>query len=735
MPRSFCCTARWRAFFRAQKEQASLGAAGLCLTLLMALLSVFPTPAVQRAELALYDLMLSGRAQAPQSQVPVVVGIDEDSLAAFGQWPWPRYRLALLVEQLQQLGAQVVALDFLMPEPDRTAPEVIRLERQRDGLEIATDDFSSDAAQGGGAPAPVHDGNSQRLAQALGQGPTVLGYYLDFSRPGASGPPLHPLAVPAGMVVSRSPQETRQWPRPTGQIRSLPLLGSAASAEGFTNALQDMDGRLRRVPLLLSSPGGQDTPSLALAAALLASPVRHLRLDTDFAGPVLHWGQRRIPLDTSGNLLLDWRSSPPRYVSALSVLQGGMAPGSLRGSIVVVGAWAQGLGDRHLAPSGQSTYGVAVHATVLDNLLSGRFVARPSWARGAELLALVAAGLLCTLLLARLGFVLSLWVAAAGTAGLYAAAHQLLVHQGLHLSPLLPMGTLVLISSVLSLLKYGLEERQLLLRTRELSEAQDSVITSFSALSEVRDKETGGHILRTRRYVEILAGQLSTTPAYAWITPSDIELLGKSAPLHDIGKVGIPDSILQKPGKLTAEEYTVMQTHPLIGARALARVIDGTGRPGEKSFLEYARQMVESHHERWDGTGYPHRLSGQAIPLAGRLMALADVYDALISKRVYKRGFSHEEVRPMLIKESGAHFDPDVVNAFLAREADFLHIAQKFADPPALPETAGTGEVPAAPAVPAMPPIPAMPAAAPAAAAQQPAKAPGTAVAGLQVQP
>ena len=722
MPRISRCTKQVRAFFRVRKELFVLYATGLCLTLLVALVSVFPTQAVQRAELALYDLMLAGRAQAPQSQVPVVVGIDEDSLAAFGQWPWPRYRLALLVEQLQQLGAEVVALDFLMPESDRTDPQVIASERLRDGMPART----TAHLPGTLAPlqAPLHDGNSQRLSEALGRGPTVLGYYLDFSHPGAPGSAAHPAAAPAGMVVSRSLHGTGHWPRPKGEIRSLPLITAAASAEGFTNALQDMDGRLRRVPLLLSSPQDQDAPSLALAAALLYSPVRSLRLDTDPAGPMLHWGPRQIPLDHAGNLLLDWRSSPPRYVSALSVLQGRVAPQSLRGSIVVVGAWAQGLGDRHLTPSGKFIYGVAVHATVLDNLLSGRFIARPAWARGAELLSVLAAGVLCTLLLAQRGFVWSVWVAVAGTAGLYAAAHQLLVQAGLHLSPLLPMAALVLVTSILSLLKYGLEERQLLMRTRELAEAQDSIITSFSALSEVRDRETGGHILRTRRYVEILAEHLSTTPAYADLTASDIELLGKSAPLHDIGKVGIPDSILQKPGKLTAEEFTIMRTHPLIGAQALARVIDSSGRPGEKSFLDYARQMVESHHERWDGTGYPHRLAGHAIPLAGRLMALADVYDALISKRVYKRGFSHEEVRHMLIAESGAHFDPDVVNAFLAREPDFLHIAKRFADPPSQPEPPKASDSTAVPAMPAMPVD----------SAPQVAKASGAAVAGLQTQ-
>ncbi|MBY0411607.1 MAG: CHASE2 domain-containing protein, partial [Burkholderiaceae bacterium] len=199
------------AFFRVRKELAGLYAAGLCLTLLVTLLSIFPTPTVQRAELGLYDLMVSGRSQAPQSQIPVVVGIDEDSLTAYGQWPWPRYRLALLIEQLQKLGAQVVALDFLMPELDRTAPEVIQRERQRDQITAG----STNAPVTAPAPlTPVHDGNSQRLAEALAHGPTVLGYYLNFAESSTQDPTLHSPKIPEGMVVSRSSHGTEYWPQP-----------------------------------------------------------------------------------------------------------------------------------------------------------------------------------------------------------------------------------------------------------------------------------------------------------------------------------------------------------------------------------------------------------------------------------------------------------------------------------------------------------------------------------------
>ena len=661
-------------------DTTRLYALGCCLTLLLAALSIWQPVALRKADGAVYDQMLAARTPTPPSEAVVLVGVDEDSLAAFGQWPWPRYRLALLLEELQRLGARVVALDVLMPEPDRSAPDVIARERQRDLQEASP------------LPAPLSeststDSNSQRLAQAMQGMPTVLGSYLQFSpslpHPSATAPLHRPApALPTGTVLSQRIQSPLAWPRPQGQIRSVAQLTQAAAAEGFTNALQDIDGKLRRVPLLLPSPNSTDyQPSLALATLLQASTNRSLQLQTSSTEAHLYWNGLQIPLDRGGNLLLDWHSQPPTHISAQAVLQGTVAPERIHNKIVLIGTWALGLGDLHLAPSGASVHGLVFHATVLNNLLAGRFIARPAWATGAELLAVCLTGLLSTWWLARAGVGGSvLWVVL-GTGGLYGAAQTLLVQQGLHLSPLLPMLTLVCLSLFLNLLKYGVAAHKLRLRTRDLMEAQDEIIISLSVLAEARDKETGRHILRTQRYVKVLARELANTPGYRHLTPSDIELLGKSAPLHDIGKVGIPDHILQKPGKLTPEEFAVMQTHPLIGAQALERIIADSGHPEKQSFLDYARHMTEAHHERWDGTGYPHGLQGRAIPLAGRLMALADVYDALVSRRVYKEGFSHTQVREMLLEQSGRQFDPDVVNAFLAQEDEFVRIAHELADP------------------------------------------------------
>ena len=214
--------------------------------------------------------------------------------------------------------------------------------------------------------------------------------------------------------------------------------------------------------------------------------------------------------------------------------------------------------------------------------------------------------------------------------------------------------------------------------TRELARTRDVTILSLASLAETRDNETGAHILRTQRYVRALAEQLKTHPRFAdQLDAESIDLLYKSAPLHDVGKVGIPDEILLKPGKHTDEEFEIMKTHAQLGADALAVA---ENELGTNSFLRYAREIAVSHHEKWDGSGYPNGLKGDAIPMSGRLMAVADVYDALISKRVYKPAFSHDKAMGIIREGKGAHFDPDIVEALDQVEAEFQAIAAQFKD-------------------------------------------------------
>lgn len=216
-------------------------------------------------------------------------------------------------------------------------------------------------------------------------------------------------------------------------------------------------------------------------------------------------------------------------------------------------------------------------------------------------------------------------------------------------------------------------------RNSEISAIQDATIMAFCSLAETRDNETGNHIKRTQHYVRALARHLQDHPRFAHeLNDDSIELLYKSAPLHDIGKVGIPDQILLKPGKLTADEFEVMKAHTTLGRDVILQAERSLG--GSVSFLRYAREIACYHQEWWDGSGYPEGLSGEAIPISARLMAVADVYDALISRRVYKPPFPHEEAVKMMKSERGVHFDPDVFDAFLVLERVFQDIAHRYGD-------------------------------------------------------
>jgi putative two-component system response regulator len=220
-------------------------------------------------------------------------------------------------------------------------------------------------------------------------------------------------------------------------------------------------------------------------------------------------------------------------------------------------------------------------------------------------------------------------------------------------------------------------------RTRELRLTRDVTIYGLAGLAETRDNETGQHIRRTQLYVELLARFVHTSTSYSdQLNDNLIELIAKSAPLHDIGKVGIPDSILLKPGKLTDSEFEKMKEHVIIGKEAIEKAEKAIGGSNQNSFLASARQIAFSHHEKWNGRGYPLGLKGENIPLAGRIMAICDVYDALISRRVYKEPFSHLKALQMITLEKGEHFDPVLVDALSQLSDKFLKIAKDNIDDP-----------------------------------------------------
>lgn len=209
-------------------------------------------------------------------------------------------------------------------------------------------------------------------------------------------------------------------------------------------------------------------------------------------------------------------------------------------------------------------------------------------------------------------------------------------------------------------------------------ETRDVAIFAMAKLAESRDPEAGTHLERVRAYARLIAQRLAQHGAYRDRVDGEfVRLIYLTSPLHDIGKVGIPDNVLLKPGRLSDREFAIMKSHTTIGARTLKAAADHF--PGVQ-FLEMAREIALSHHERFDGTGYPAGLAGEQIPLSGRIVALADVYDALASKRVYKKAFSHDVACGVITPERGKHFDPIVVDAFLECESAFMKMHNRFAE-------------------------------------------------------
>ncbi len=227
-----------------------------------------------------------------------------------------------------------------------------------------------------------------------------------------------------------------------------------------------------------------------------------------------------------------------------------------------------------------------------------------------------------------------------------------------------------------------------LMRSKELLRTRDAVIFGLAKLAESRDPDTGQHLERIAMYATRLASGLRRHARYRdVVTPTFVRTIGISSALHDIGKVGVEDAVLLKPGRLSDEERFRMQIHPILGGECISQIEQ---QLGNSSFLAMAREIAFCHHERWDGEGYPAGLSGEEIPLSARIVAIADVYDALASRRVYKDAFPHEKCVEMIQQESGKQFDPQLVEVFLAIQEQFREVALRFAEPP--PETVSSND-------------------------------------------
>ena len=609
-----------------------------------AVAAVFPPTFLPRLDTSAYDILVrSARTKAPTGRI-VIVDVDERSLSTIGQWPWRRDLIGELIARLRNLGAATVALDMVFAEPDRYG-----------------DPSGSDPNAG------ARYRFDEALAAMLRGGRVVLGYAMRFDEAasGGSGCVLHPVA-PA-LLHEGDETDTAPYFHATGAVCNLPMLAQAAGSSGFMNAAPDADGILRRVPLLMELDG-RVYPSLALAATMAASGSRDLMLEISNVNTAsLSVGNHVVPVDGRANALVRYRGPKQTfpYVSAADVMSGRVPDGTLRDKIVFVGTTALGTREVVATPLDTLFVGVEVQATVADNLLQQDFISRSQFGTALEGIMVLVLGVAVTALVASMGTLSGVVASGIGMAAVWYFAGSVLSTAGVFVSPVMPTIGVIAALAIMTLVKYAVERGRADTAGRERTNAQQLMVQTLLSLTETRDAETGRHSRRTQQYARLLAEQLSTNPEFQdYLTPDRVDLIASLAPLHDIGKVGVPDHILNKPGALTPDELVEMQRHPQYGYDV---ILKAEGRVGVRDdvILAVAKDIVYTHHEKWDGTGYPRKLRGTEIPIEGRVMAVVDVYDATTTRTLYRPSMSHDEAVKFIVERRATHFDPAVVQAFV----------------------------------------------------------------------
>jgi CHASE2 domain-containing sensor protein len=615
---------------------------GLLPTLVAAVLSLTRPASLANLEYSVYDRLVRWTPTRLPSGKVVIVDVDEKSLASVGQWPWRRDVIGRLIDSLRDRGAAIVALDIMFPESDR---------------------FEGS----GRSPDAV-------LSDSLRRGGVILGYGLLFDETREARKPCvkHALGLP--IIRGAGVQTDEPFFQATSAVCNIASLTAAAQASGFLNAAPDPDGILRRAPLLMQYDD-RVYPALSLAAVRSVTEVENLVLRiANVNTAALGLDGQDVPLDGKSNLLLRYRGVKRTfpYVSAVDVLNGHVDPSEFRDRIVFVGTTALGTREVVATPLDTLFVGVEVQATVADNLLQRDFMYRPEHGVTLETQAVIGLGTVTALIVARFGLLWGATAAVSFVIATWTGSQSLLATDGAYFSPLYPSMSLLASLAAMTIAGFGVERRRAERAGVETAKSHRLMVQTLLSLTGIRDLETGRHSKRTQKYTRVIAEELSGHPDYReYLTPERIELLASLAPLHDIGKVGVPDRVLNKPGHLTPEELAEMRRHPRYGRDVIENAERAAGVRDDVA-LAIAKDIVYTHHEWWDGSGYPEGLRGNAIPIPGRVMAVVDVYDAIITRKLYQTPMSNDEAVAHIMKSKGSHFDPAVVDAFV-KVAPTLH--------------------------------------------------------------
>ncbi|SLM31730.1 putative Metal dependent phosphohydrolase [Desulfamplus magnetovallimortis] len=700
-------------------EKNSMVVVGIFITCTFFLILLYQPSILSFLDQKIYDLQHKGIKSKGTPQ-PVIVDIDDKSLNEMGQWPWPRYLVAELLDIIGDAKPGSVGIDILFTEPDRTSPSwVLKDLASRTGNQYSFENIPHDFQD-----------NDLMMARALKNAKFILASKFITSYPKnlfpknltiLPSPALHHEngnsdfhGDPSRQSIShfhnknkvnenkvnvkerlvhtldtliRSPDgnfdnysiKNSQW---NSLLAPLDLFTETASGTGFINMLPDSDGIIRRVPLI-TSHNGYFFPGFALATVMQQMNANKVIIEISSSGiEGLRINQTLIPLTSDGELLIHYRApnEPFEILSASDLLNHRVNSKTLKGKMVFLGTSASGLGDFHFTPLSSVCPGVNIHATIADNIINKNFLSRPVWSRGLELFFTIITGLISTLIMVRLSPMLCLASLALMIFLLFLCQLEFIHSINVVISTLYPFLVMLTTFLFLSILRFRIGEKNILQKARQMGDAQNLTIMGISCLATKRDGEDSLHIRRTAQFVKIIAKRLSLHPDYAdQLDNETIEMMHRSVPMHDIGKVAVPDAILLKAGKLTEEEFNEVKKHTEYGWQTICEAEKASDVEMNSSFLAISREIIRYHHEKWDGSGYNHGLKGKEIPLSARIMALADVYDALIRKMKRADGdFDHEKAKDIILQGKGRHFDPDIVDAFILEEEHLIKVSEQM---------------------------------------------------------
>ncbi len=614
---------------------------------------------IEEYDLKIYDLTslafgIYNRDEVKQTSNVVIVNIDNKSVNQIEQWPWSRVIYAQLIANINEMTPTTIGINMHFCHEDKASPVVMKKFYQK-YFELNTTINN--------IPKELEN-NDRFLAKKLSESNSILSVRLFNSNKKTAA---HCNSLSYNIL---NMDGIKGFPKANYLECNTQEFHQNNANFGFSMIPINGDRVAREIPLLRAYKD-KNIPSFGLAT-LLSLNIH----DYDPIKRVLKFFDKSIFLKSSNKLLLPYTLSSSNVFSAIDVLRREVPVEAFHGKIVIVGSTVNSVNRYHQIYHGEKVCSSMIHASYIESLLNDTFLIQSSFYKKFNIALALIFSLLLYFLLRKRKYISMLVL----TSSLFFASLFWLVikfKEGIYISigylwfPLIFVCLILLVAIFFSKNK---KEKEAL--KKDLVRSLHSSATSMALVANTHDQETGEHLIRTKKYVKLLAIQLYKKGLYPdLITPHQIELISEAAPLHDIGKVGISDNILKKPGKLTTDEFEIMKTHSKLGADIITQSL---AYYEHNPLLEIAHNIALYHHERWDGKGYPKGLKEHEIPIEAQLMSIADVYDALISKRRYKEAFTYEKAESIIISERGKAFNPILVDIFIEQKEKFKSISLEW---------------------------------------------------------